>query len=353
MSEAVAGKLAQLVESGWVSWESFMAIALYDEEFGFYRQTSDVLGQSGSFSTFFHRSELSGNCISNWLQKGRNKQVLELGGGSGSAMRRWQKQLSGSILPSLSSWRWHVLEISPALRAKQRMVLPSRITTWHETIAEALATTSGEADVVANEFIDAFPCVLLEWTGEEWHEVGVKLAAGTKPLLRWDRQPLGPRAQDALAGSSLSEIKPHDLRLGQRAEVHWSFREWLQSFANGWSQGRALFIDYGGRQPWRGSLAGTLRGYFRHHEVRDKELLTRIGKQDLTADVCVLDFERWVAEVGLVVSRHCSLADFLHEQLTRKIPQGDEDSRWLDVNDAGGQFFVFELERARRTTSAF
>lgn len=93
----------------------------------------------------------------------------------------------------------------------------------------------------------------------------------------------------------------HRWRCGQRIEIHPSWEAWLQEWVPGWKQGALLVVDYGGpaRPTPRRALGGTLRGYFRHLRVDGAECYRRVGRQDLTADVCFSDLESMGARAGL------------------------------------------------------
>src|SRR5690606_32044952 len=125
---------------GEMSFEKFMAMALYDPEVGYYtRSIRDVGGRHGDFATSATLSDSLGKAIAHWVGAQREElgwrgpvHLIEIGGGNGA--------LAAAVLRSLGWWcrrqiRYHLVEVSPALRKQQRQRLSRHTVTWHPDIA--------------------------------------------------------------------------------------------------------------------------------------------------------------------------------------------------------------------------
>ncbi|NLT70316.1 MAG: hypothetical protein GXX91_06440 [Verrucomicrobiaceae bacterium] len=300
---------------GEMSFEDFMAMALYDPGIGYYtRSIREVGGRGGDFATAATLSDSLGKAIARWVAAQRDElgwggpvPLIEVGGGNGA--------LAAAVLTSLG-WRgrrrvrYHLVEISPRLREKQRERLRRRGVTWHRDIASALRETGGRALIFSNELVDAFPAKWLRWNDGSgtWEEIFVRYdpVAGLREVFRE-----GPPDITAEHFQAMALRRPPD---GQRIEVLPSFRRWLRDLAPVWRAGSMLTIDYGEREAatiYHRRPGGTLRGYFRHERVEGGGVYGRIGQQDLTSDVNFADLVRWGEELGWETRSLATQRDFL------------------------------------------
>lgn len=280
-------------------FDAFMALALYDAEHGYYtRRIADVGGRGGDFATAATLSSGLGRAMAGWIRgeiahHGWRGPVhlIEIGGGNG--------ELAASVLGALGWWRrrsvrYHLVEVSPVLRERQRGRLGRAVTAWHDSPAEALAACGGRALLVSNELVDAFPAKWLSFTPDGWREVWVRHDAGG---VREEFHEL----PESFTPDGFSALKLADPVAGQRIELHASYRDWLRDWAPHWKEGSILTIDYGAataagiysRRP-----GGTMRGYFKHERIEGPDLYSRFGKQDLTCDVNFADLTAWGEALG-------------------------------------------------------
>jgi len=287
---------------GELSFEDFMALALYDPAHGYYTASiHDVGGERGDFATAPTLTPALGRAMARWLREERNRRgwrgrvdVIEVGGGSGA--------LAEAVLRSLGwrgrrRFRYRLVEISPVLRARQRERLRRfRGVCWHDDAVETLGAAGGRALIFSNELIDAFPAKWLRWdaSGGRWREIAV----------RFDRENgLREAFRDPPADLDLADFSAAartDRPDGQRIEIQPTVRDWLERLAGAWHSGSMLTIDYGGevdevhhRRP-----GGTLRGYWRNERVEGGGIYRRFGKQDLTLDVNFTDLRSWGRRFG-------------------------------------------------------
>ncbi len=324
---------------GAIPFERFMAFALADPQHGYYARRVQSVGRDGDFSTSVTLSGVLATAIGRWarnagfLRLGRRAHVIELGGGTG--------ELAHALLAALGWWhcltiRYHIVELSPALRRQQQKRLrPGSPVTWHETIESALAAAGGRAVILSNEFVDAFPCAALQGPAGARSEVYLEWPAG----LEAPREVLRRPRLEVLETRSSALALPRP-----RVEVHASYQGWLATVATRLSAGALLTIDYGGeaeelyhRQPM-----GSVRGFFRHTRVTGAEIYERIGHQDLTADVNFTDLKRWGEELGWRTESCVTQREFV-ERFHHRLDHGDPATAFLlDPEGAGSAFRVLD-----------
>ncbi len=321
--------------------EEFLASALHDPQFGYYRTRAPAPGRTGDFATAPTLHPVLGRAIAAWIRSGGSqapRSVIELGGGDGS--------LLAGVLAALGWWgrcsrHFHVVDTAVRMREVQRKRLAAnRNVQWHETIESALDAAGGAALIYSNEFVDAFPCALLERTPEGWREVRV-----TRPACGIPIESLGPVVTNIRGVQASAIVDWPDAPLGQRVEVHAAYAEWLRGWVSAWKIGAMLTIDYGDTLPglYRRRPRGTLRGYLHHTEVRGLDVYRNPGRQDLTADVNFTDLERWGQTLGLRPASRHTLRAFVHAMLPRETHDTDPLLRQLlDPAGAGGAFQVLE-----------
>lgn len=295
-------------------FENFMAMALYDPNFGYYTTSiDDIGGDRGDFATSATLSGALGRAIAKWLLEEKECYewdnpipVIEVGAGNGA--------LADQVLRALGWWkrrqfRYHIVEVSRPLRKRQEHALRSQPVEWHDSMADALEVTGGRALIFSNELVDAFPAKWLCWSEIEqcWLEVFVQYhrEKGLQELFR----PL-PKGFPEENYSALSLDR---LDQGQRVEIQPLFQLWLGNLAEHLEEGSLLTIDYGGRpgEIYDRRPDGTVRAYYRQQRMEGGEIYQRFGKQDLTVDVNFEDISDWGEDFGLSSISEESQAAFL------------------------------------------
>lgn len=271
----------RLEREGAMTVADFMGEALTHPWAGYYMQ-GDPFGaphaQGGDFITAPEISQMFGEligvwCADTWMRLGRPSpcQLVELGPGRGTLMAdalRATRQVPGLH----DALEVKLVEISPALRERQREALGSHAVTWLDNVGQL---PEAPLLLIANEFFDALPVRQFEQTAEGWAErvvvldgdgrLAFALAAPTpanRPLI-----PAGLR--DAPQGSVV-EVCPAGLNIAAFLG-HRLARQ----------PGAALIIDYGPARPTPGPTLQALRRHRRH------EVLEAPGTADLT---CHVDF---------------------------------------------------------------
>jgi SAM-dependent MidA family methyltransferase len=336
---------------GSVSFERFMAEALYHPEFGYYTHHIRTVGGSrGDFATSATLSSLLGESIAAWIRAEIESlglappiHLIEIGGGEGSLMRDVITALDAGKKPwwrrSRPRFHFHLVEISPRLRARQQETLKAmrRSITWHDSVESALAAADGQAILFSNELVDAFPVRLLRWVGH-WSEVLVSFDPA-EGLREHFARPID-LDRDRFSVLREPEIWPS----GQRVELHESYRRWWEKWSPALKCGALLTIDYGASAAdlYRKRPEGTLRAYFRHQRLTGAGIYRLFGQQDITADVCFDDLIDWGVKFGFSTTHHLSQAEFLRSFAPKKcagLAASDRAAAFLlDPDGAGGAF---------------
>ncbi len=279
-----------------------MRRALYDPTRGYYTRRIAGVGRAGDFTTAPMLCAAFGQAVARWalaaMEETGCRSLIEIGPGEGA--------LAASVLrhlPMFSRWRTrlHLVETSAPLAGLQRKRLGRRAC-WHDSPAEALAACHGRAVIFSNELVDAFPVRRFQKTTAGWREIAVHFGPdghAVESLV----EPVRPLPDS----SSLAADHP----VGQRVEVHESYRDWLSAWLPQWQAGRLLTIDYGATagRLYQRRPQGTVRGYLLQQRLEGGAIYQNPGRQDLTADVNFTDLLSW-SEAWTCDSRLVSLAEF-------------------------------------------
>lgn len=279
---------------GWLSFDEYMQLVLYEPGLGYYSAGARKFGPGGDFTTAPEMSPLFGRCLARHcagvLAACGGGDVLEAGAGSGRLAFDVLSTLHGlGTLPR----RYLILEVSADLRERQRELLaslPDGLAARVEWL-EGPPATAWRGALIANEVLDALPVRCFVWRDGQVFERGVGI--GDSSRFVW---------QERAASTPLRE---EILRLRAEADAQWSqgFHSelcvragpWIQAVTQSMERGVALFIDYGLPRrdyydPRRDS--GTLRCH--HRQLAHEDPFANPGTEDITAWV---DFTR-VAEAA-------------------------------------------------------
>jgi SAM-dependent MidA family methyltransferase len=295
--------------SGWISFERFMEIALYEPGLGYYSAGAAKLGSGGDFVTAPEISPLFSRCVANQcreiLEHVGADGILEIGAGSGVMAADLLSELAARGCPPE---RYSILEVSADLRQRQRETLTARVPQLVERVHWLDALPEEHRGVVlANEVLDALPVQRFRMRGTDINALGVTWQLGR---LDWSETRAEPsldetvRRIEANVGASLPD--------GYTSEVNLRLSPWLGSIGAMLREGVALFIDYGlpQRQYYRPDRReGTLLCHFRHRFHDDP--LINVGVQDIGAWVDFSAVAAAAVNAGLGVAGFATQAHFL------------------------------------------
>jgi NADH dehydrogenase [ubiquinone] 1 alpha subcomplex assembly factor 7 len=268
----------RIAREGPLTIAAFMEEALVHPRFGYYT-TRDPLGVAGDFTTAPEISQMFGELVGAWcavawqaLGSPDPVSLIELGPGRGTLMTDLLRA-TRSVPGFAAAVRLHLVEISPALRARQQATLATvplgAPPVWHRSLA---SVPEGPLLLVANEFFDALPIRQFQKTEGAWRERLVDTTASGKfrfvlsaPLS--SDAPIPPILRRA-PEDAIVEVCPPALDLADAIATR-IFRD----------RGAALIIDYGHADSAVGDTLQAVKG----HAYRS--VLDRPGEADLTAHV--------------------------------------------------------------------
>lgn len=282
----------ELARKGPISFARFMELALYCPNFGYYEHLDVSPGQKGDFFTSVSVGSLFGELLAyqfaEWLGTipARPWHILEAGVHEGllaGDILRWLQAHRPDISGSFEYW---ILEPSARRRCSQEKSLGnlSGSVRWFDSWS-ALPPTGINGFIFSNELLDAMPVHRLGWdaANKRWFEWGVKVKEDD---FVWIKMPVEQGGKIRGFAQELPQELLAVLPDGFTTEICPAAIDWWQSAANALKAGKLIAFDYGMTAdqfftPER--KAGTLRAYYRHHQT--DELLARVGKQDITAQV--------------------------------------------------------------------
>jgi len=233
-----------------------------------YYATRDPLGAAGDFTTAPEIGQVFGElaglwCADLWDRAGRPDIAwVELGPGRGTLAADARRAMArAGLTPPV-----HLVETSPALRARQAERLPDA--TWHDSV-DTLPDDRALL-IVANEFFDALPIRQLVRGAAGWHE---RLVAAQDTLFL---PVAGPAVPDAVIPAPLRAAPPGSVIETSPASVGVMRALAARIVTQG---GAMVAVDYGYEGPAVGDTLQAVRGHAYANPWEEP------GSRDLTAHV--------------------------------------------------------------------
>lgn len=315
VAEVLTGRVMAEIESngGWLRFDRYMQLALYEPGLGYYSGGAVKIGQQGDFTTAPELSHLLADSLADFFQPVladmRSPCLLEVGAGTGRLAARLLETLAASGMDAVS---YLILETSADLRERQRELLASdsRVM-W----LDALPEQPIEGVVFGNEVADALPVVPFLKQAGQAVPLGVAAVDGK---LTW--QPGEPDPELTAAVAAVESSLGHPLPDGYRSEVCLLLPGWISALAACVVRGGLLLIDYGlaARDYYHADRRhGSLICHFRHRAHADPFAFP--GLQDITAWVDFSACARAAAAAGgLRVGGFTTQGQFLMESIARR-----------------------------------
>ena len=320
---------------GWIGFERFMAMALYEPGLGYYTNTLQKFGampSSGSdFVTAPGLTPLFGQTLAvqvqQALQATGTAEVWEFGAGTGALALQLLDNLGDAVE------RYTIIDLSGTLRERQAQTLQAHAhqVRWLDAWPDAM-----DGVVVGNEVLDAMPVQLLQRTGGVWHERGVVVQG------------------DAFAWQDrITDLRPPlevDGEHDYLTEIHPQAEAFMASLAErllAGQGGAAFFLDYGFPEseyfhPQR--HMGTVMCHQLHQA--DTDPLVAVGQKDITAHVNFTGVALAGQNAGLQVLGYTSQARFLlnldlaERMAASPLAERSQAQRLLNEHEMGELFKV-------------
>lgn len=335
-SDRLLDRIKAAIDSGegFLPFDQYMQMALYEPGLGYYVAGARKFGEDGDFVTAPEISPLFSRCLASQCAQvletfERPACVLEIGAGSGVMAADMLSELEAlDALPD----HYYILELSADLRERQREIITCRVPHLAQSVKwlDALPANGFHGVVVANEVLDAMPVSVFSYEESGIDELGVGYDDGG---LVWKAR----QAPDALAEevSRLKQDIQADWVDGYRSELNPFLRGWMQSLADSLSQAAVLLVDYGyPRAEYYHSerREGTLVSFYRHRMLDDALRLP--GLQDITASVDFTAVAEAGVDAGLELQGYTTQAYFLmanglEQKCQQELNGADEKKRLL------------------------
>jgi SAM-dependent MidA family methyltransferase len=269
-------------ERGPISVASFMELALYDPEHGYYAAAAQRSGRHGDFYTSVDVAALFGATIAEQLaelwdllrKEGADHfDLVEAAAGNARLARDILDAAAERHPKFYERIRLFLIERSLAARRVHREGLgphAGRLVSSSEDLPSAI-----DGAIVANELLDALPVAVLQMTEDGLYEVVIGEHGG---VLSEEVRPV----HDPDLLRTLPALEP-----GQRVEIGCAASSWVRDAAAALSRGFVLLFDYGytpSPEFFRLHPKGTLMSY-RGHRASGEAWLSDPGERDITAHV--------------------------------------------------------------------
>ncbi|RPG82924.1 MAG: hypothetical protein CBC33_009785 [Coraliomargarita sp. TMED73] len=239
-----------------ISFRDFIEIALYADDFGYYRRQESRVGRSPDRD--FYTAESLGRVFSELIVDA-------------------SKKLLGTERASHS--RFIEIAAEPGRSLIDRLASPSPFQSSEVIRLGDRIEVTGSVVLFANEWLDARPFHRLRFENGRWRERGVYLS---------DPGILKETLLETLTPPVAAQVDRLPANAPEGYELDWPLEaeECLsQLLSQDWN-GLLLLFDYG--KSWKALLedcpAGTARCY--QHHVQSNNLLESPGKKDITCDLC-------------------------------------------------------------------
>lgn len=297
-----------------ISFCSYMAACLYDEQYGYYKSGAVRVGKAGDFYTSSGVGGMMGEMIARYAVKfgcdhGFPVTLAEWGAGTGKLSADIAAAVRKQTADGEAKLRQVLIENHPGHAEAAAKSLEAAVITseqfWRE---HAKWAKDGSFLVLANELLDAFPVHRLRRRGERLVEIGVSAVPDEGFVF----------TEMAVTDARLAEWLKRDgiiLRDGQITELCPDARTWLLELGSAMTSGRVMIIDYGhdaGEYAAEHRMAGTLMTYHRH-QASDSPL-TGAGERDITAHVSFSFVKASAEEAGFEVVYDGTQKQFLVDQ---------------------------------------
>lgn len=308
VSDRLVARIRAAIDAagGWLAFDRFMQMALYEPGLGYYAAGSAKFGAGGDFTTAPEMGDWLAEALAAFIG-GRLDElqaacVLELGAGTG---RLAASLTAGLARRGYGPVDYAILETSADLRQRQqaRLAASTGAMRW----VDQLPSGRFRGIVLANEVADALPVTRFVKHGDRILPLGVASGGGALRIEPGDPDPALSAAVAAIE-AQLGRPFPD----GYCSELCLMLGPWLRQVLGSIEAGGLLLIDYGLPRGdyYRAERAdGTFICHYRHRAHGDALLWP--GLQDLSAWVDFSAAADAARAAGFTVAGFTTQAQFL------------------------------------------
>lgn len=303
--------ISEIERVGPMRLDRYLQLCLYQPGLGYYSAGLQKFGRSGDFVTAPELGPIFAQTLARPIaalfRAIKYPSIVELGAGTGALAA--QLCLTLEKLKALPE-RYDIVETSADLRERQMHTLSLRAPGALPRVRWLNEPPSQRFDgvLIANEVVDALPCVRFKRTQQQLLEQVVDISENG--VLRLDWQPA--------SGDVSALVERIHQQHGQEWPEHYQsecvpmLRPWLKAVSQNLREGAFLCFDYGYQRaeyylPQRSM--GTLVGHYRQRAVDD--VLLHPGLVDWSTWVDFTALAEAAQEAKLEVAGYCNQAHFL------------------------------------------
>lgn len=309
-----------------ITFETFMDMALYYPELGYYTSPDLKIGRKGDFYTSPHLHKIFGAMIGKQLEemweimeRPSVFHAVEIGAGAGYLCKDILDYLkTREIFQSLN---YIIVEINPVMIEKQKELLSNPP---NPPLMKVMTRRGGERGLLdekvkwvsslrelnnirgcifSNELLDAFPVHLIEME-DALKEIFINF--GGKNIIEQKLDISSPNLLKYLEEFNI------DIASGYRTEINLKIKDWLKEISEILHEGFVITIDYGytAKEYYDEERSkGALLCYHKHR--MNENPYENIGEQDITAHVNFSSLKKWGEEIGLKTIGYCPQGTYL------------------------------------------
>ena len=328
----------KIKKQGSTTFETFMDMALYYPELGYYTSPDLKIGRKGDFYTSPHLHKIFGAMIGKQLEemweimeRPSVFHAVEIGAGAGYLCKDILDYLkTREIFQSLN---YIIVEINPVMIEKQKELLSNPPNPWSPSappeagkppLIKVMTRRGGERGLLdekvkwvsslrelnnirgcifSNELLDAFPVHLIEM------EDALK-----EIFINFDGKNIIEQKLDISSPNLLKYLEEFniDITSGYRTEINLKIKDWLKEISEILHEGFVITIDYGytAKEYYDEERSkGALLCYHKHR--MNENPYENIGEQDITAHVNFSSLKKWGEEIGLKTIGYCPQGTYL------------------------------------------
>ena len=323
---------------GWIGFDEYMEMALYEPGLGYYSAGMQKFGEEGDFITApmmgqWFAGAIARQCeeIFNQFPENQERVIMEFGGGNGD--------LAAALIPYLNASnqlaRYVFIETSADLQQRQHQRIKDLALEKSVDVSwlDALPAKGISGIVIANELLDALPVkrFVIDESGCAT-ELGVAVVEDELKL------EAGGALNQTLDKDTLQYLNEYQLKPGYHSEIGLQARAWMKTIGEKLTSGAMILADYGfnGREYYHPDRKeGTLMCHYRHQAHGDAFLYP--GLQDITAHIDFTGLVEAGENAGLQLAGYGNQGGFLLslgvlDQMQEQQSLMDSDpKRWMEI----------------------